>query len=343
MSWLFSRALVEASSAVISSDGEPSAPLNATPTPQAYSSRDKTTAHWRRFPSGMTCAPLTADHGEAVLMSYLAGFPVRTLAPLAKEQASTAPDPVSGEKWRGSLAKYDRDSSSWRTLQCSLLAGLDEFSATWPRWGTMQNGECSGLATPVRLTSETGYGSSERWPTPRKCSAMAATMTQESAWANRFPNLETVMGRRLWPTPRKSIAMNQTMSENLAGRRRGNLEEAVALKIFWPTPDTCAGGTGPSQAARKSPRLQDVVKWATPCARDGKEQTLSSALAVMHADLSKSRQLPRQMSAESPELHGGRLNPMWVEWLMGWPLGWTDLRPLATDKFQQWCDSHGAL
>jgi len=30
---------------------------------------------------------------------------------------------------------------------------------------------------------------------------------------------------------------------------------------------------------------------------------------------------------------GGPLNPEWVEWLMGWPLGWTDLKPLATDKF----------
>ena len=30
----------------------------------------------------------------------------------------------------------------------------------------------------------------------------------------------------------------------------------------------------------------------------------------------------------------GRLNPMWVEWLMGWPLGWTELKPLAMDKFQ---------
>ena len=30
---------------------------------------------------------------------------------------------------------------------------------------------------------------------------------------------------------------------------------------------------------------------------------------------------------------GGALNPTWVEWLMGWPLGWTDLKPLATDKF----------
>jgi hypothetical protein len=38
---------------------------------------------------------------------------------------------------------------------------------------------------------------------------------------------------------------------------------------------------------------------------------------------------------------GGNLNPNWVEWLMGWPIGWTDLKPLETDKFQQWCDSHG--
>ena len=26
----------------------------------------------------------------------------------------------------------------------------------------------------------------------------------------------------------------------------------------------------------------------------------------------------------------GQLNPMWVEWLMGFPLGWTDLEDSAT-------------
>ena len=31
---------------------------------------------------------------------------------------------------------------------------------------------------------------------------------------------------------------------------------------------------------------------------------------------------------------GGKLSPLWVEWLMGWPVGWTDLNPLATDKCQ---------
>jgi hypothetical protein len=38
---------------------------------------------------------------------------------------------------------------------------------------------------------------------------------------------------------------------------------------------------------------------------------------------------------------GGQLNPTWVEWLMGWPIGWTDLKQLGTGKFQQWLRSHG--
>ena len=38
---------------------------------------------------------------------------------------------------------------------------------------------------------------------------------------------------------------------------------------------------------------------------------------------------------------GGRLNPMWVEWLMSWPLGWTDCDVSATDKFRSWQQQHG--
>ena len=35
------------------------------------------------------------------------------------------------------------------------------------------------------------------------------------------------------------------------------------------------------------------------------------------------------------------INPNLYEWLMGWPIGWTDLNPLAMDKFQRWLDLHG--
>lgn len=38
---------------------------------------------------------------------------------------------------------------------------------------------------------------------------------------------------------------------------------------------------------------------------------------------------------------GGQLNPTWVEWLMGWPLGWTDLQPWATDKYRHARQRHG--
>jgi hypothetical protein len=38
---------------------------------------------------------------------------------------------------------------------------------------------------------------------------------------------------------------------------------------------------------------------------------------------------------------GGQLNQMWVEWLMGWPIGWTDLKPLEMDKFHFVQQQHG--
>jgi hypothetical protein len=37
---------------------------------------------------------------------------------------------------------------------------------------------------------------------------------------------------------------------------------------------------------------------------------------------------------------GGTPNPEFAEWLMGWPIGWTDLKPLETAKFRQWLHSH---
>ncbi len=42
-----------------------------------------------------------------------------------------------------------------------------------------------------------------------------------------------------------------------------------------------------------------------------------------------------------PNAIGGQMSADWTEWLMGWPTGWTDLKPLATDRFQQWLRAHG--
>ena len=38
----------------------------------------------------------------------------------------------------------------------------------------------------------------------------------------------------------------------------------------------------------------------------------------------------RQGTSQLPDAVGGQLNPTWVEWLMGFPIGWTDLEPSET-------------
>jgi hypothetical protein len=47
--------------------------------------------------------------------------------------------------------------------------------------------------------------------------------------------------------------------------------------------------------------------------------------AFMHKDSTTDRG-----KSNFGEVVGGQLNPMWVEWLMGFPLGWTDLEDSET-------------
>jgi hypothetical protein len=44
-----------------------------------------------------------------------------------------------------------------------------------------------------------------------------------------------------------------------------------------------------------------------------------------------------------PYLVCGKIHPILHEWLMGWPIMWTDLCEQETGKFQQWLGKHGLL
>jgi hypothetical protein len=62
------------------------------------------------------------------------------------------------------------------------------------------------------------------------------------------------------------------------------------------------------------------------------------------AHMAKETNAPSEASRNEPSMAsrvGGKLNPMWVEWLMGWPLGWTDLKPLEMDKSHCVQQQHG--
>jgi hypothetical protein len=163
MSWLYSQALVEEYSAGNYSDGEQSAPLSGSHTQQAYCAPDKMTVFSRLSRFGMTYKPLMENLGEELLTLYLAGFHAKTSAQQEKAQGLMENEAGCGEKWHASFAKYSPDLSLWKTPQCSLLGGLEEFSETWPQWGLMRDGECWEQIPSDFLITEPEFG----WlPTP---------------------------------------------------------------------------------------------------------------------------------------------------------------------------------
>ena len=69
-----------------------------------------------------------------------------------------------------------------------------------------------------------------------------------------------------------------------------------------------------------------IKTWPTPTARDWKD----SGKAVINSDRNLLPQKVARSNKEKWVKSGGSLNPTWVEWLMGYPSGWTDLSPSAT-------------
>lgn len=227
MSWSYSPGLVVEFLEASCSDTERLPLLNMTPMPDQFYWPDKPTEHSRISRFGMTCEPLTGNLGEELLMWYRAGFHAKTYLLPEKAQELTENDQDCGEKWRGWSAKYDHDSSGWKTAQRSLLGDSEKSSVIFPRSGMTRNGLLWELPMLERNTNEKDYG-------------------------------------------------------------------------FLPTPTAhnSKEGAYPSERERNTPTL------------------------ATHA--------------------GGRINPAWTEWLMGWPINHTALKPSETDKYRNAEHPHGA-
>lgn len=236
MSWLFSQALAEEYSVDTSLVGEQFAQLNVMPTPHKFSRNDKTMEFSDLSRFGLTCAVLTGSRGAELLMSFLAGFHVRTSVQMVTVPASAGAAPDCGQKWRESSVKYDLNLSAWKILHGSEEKVSPWSSVTLPKWGMAASGSVFQHRTVERPMKETGCG--------------------------------------LWPTAKATIR-----------------------------------GDCPSERLRRTPDLPSAIKM-------------------------------RALPDGSAPLQDGQLNPQWVEWFMGWPIGWTELKPLAMDKFREWQLQH---
>jgi DNA (cytosine-5)-methyltransferase 1 len=75
--------------------------------------------------------------------------------------------------------------------------------------------------------------------------------------------------------------------------------------------------------------LPAAVKiWPTPNASDNRDRGNLSDPAIQRR-IKMGKQVGLTMAVKDQK-GGGTLNPMWVEWLMGYPIGWTDLNHSET-------------
>lgn len=188
-------------------------------------------------------------------------------------------------------------------------------SVSWSAWVTLQRQEYSARA---RLASPISVNECSSWALDATSHTISVSgchrsSEQESA-EQRPPHQEALIStagspqespESKWATPTARDHFEASMKTPLAPRKDG--KHRVDLL--------------PRQVHHQE------AGWATPTTRDSKDAGLTQEARPMKDGTRRLNQLPRQ--ALHQENYNGKLNPRWVETLMGLPVGWT-MRSCAT-------------
>lgn len=142
-----------------------------------------------------------------------------------------------------------------------------------------------------------------------------------------------------WPTP-TCAGLDGGSNSRRAARARGRyIEGAGAKSATWPTPK-CRDCAPTSRNQKPRDDLKCAVEMGAtkshlyPTVGTQTMGGCSGSFAKLKKLEEAGHLTPQERRAMSSHIRGGKdpdnancglLNPDWVEWLMGWPLGWTDI------------------
>jgi hypothetical protein len=253
---------------------------------------------------------------DEVSMSSAAVSPARIFPSPARAQDWQASAAVYGRSTPELLARFDPDTSSWKMLRPCLFGEWDEFSGIFPPSGMTRSGALYQLPTSALPTCENGSG---LWRTPDASvvTGGAANAEDRKRQGHAIGLHDQVNTPSMWPTPHGMCVPNKRR----AGPSGNELGRAVNRSL-WPTPSASLGdhaGLVTPTKAREGGTLVEAVSartmFPTPTVQDASNNGGASQY--------ERNSLPLNAQV------GGALNPTWVEWLMGFPLGWTACDPSA--------------
>jgi hypothetical protein len=150
---------------------------------------------------------------------------------------------------------------------------------------------------------------------------------------------QTIRGTEFGLSPNNETFFHTPCTTGLDG---GSNSRKALKKRLLPTPDASQRGPtkdyNPQAKSQSGRTLQSfAAKFPTPQASDNRDRgNMSNPSVQRRVAIGKQISLSQSVHPTS-----GQLNPTWVEWLMGWPLEWTDLKPLGTDKCLYVPQQHG--
>lgn len=333
MAWLYAPASADSNSvcAEYGQTYEQSAGSSETTSLPASSSPGCEKEPWTRLLCGMTSPHSMAQRGvDAWISSLRATRASHSVWPAnAEARAMTG---TSGRTLPESFATWDRDGSCWRTSQATLPWASPTFSASWPRWGTMRSGAAIRQSKP---DVPTGASDCSCWPTATVCGNNNRPGASPKAGTGLGTAATQVVSKL--PTPQahdstkgKTQAQVQAMRERTGAGVR-NLNETA--ETTWPTPRASIPGSRPNKRGGKV--LSEEAKWATPRAgwNQNRMTQVPPSEAAGNNGLSlagqacdhqgQASQTPGSGSQPTTQTRSLRLNPVFVEWLMGFPRNWS--------------------
>jgi hypothetical protein len=177
-------------------------------------------------------------------------------------------------------------------------------------------------------------GAAKQWPTP---AARHADQGENVPDGKRGTTM--IMAIRQWATPQAhDTAQGDPDRVGRFGTKHGgrNLTDDVTA---WATPNAHDRAQTPRQVDHGIQLANQVANWPTPTVVDYKSDESRKSTEEIYKK--KGRPLrrvachfspPAPPTPDGPQSSKARrtLNPLFVEWLMGWPSGWTDCDSAAT-------------
>lgn len=202
------------------------------------------------------------------------------------------------------LGFFDQSTQSLRTFQQSLVEDSMLSLVTLPRSGMMQNGIVFQLPALVHYTVET---ESSSFPTPTVADTFTDNLksSQQKEGSRHSVNLSQAV--QMWRTPTSRIGGGRTQAELIMMGERYR----------------------PSGHLRQISLEMQVNMMPTP--NHGMYRNLNYDKEKLKLRAEK-HQIDLAMKIQLEE-DGGQLNPVWVEWLMGFPQGWTELSVSEMQSF----------